>query len=148
MNDISYEKLIGTISLNLPPAYGALWLKEISAVLSARKDLSNVWPRFAIFLLTDATQCASRHPQCEIVAQAYRDELMGNQIDWHEIQDIAAHSAWAASDVDKVYAEAALAAANDDVYGATDVAEDAGIYREISYAAQAEKLLELLRECK
>ena len=79
---------------NLPENLMKTWPDRFLSAIEVGADLSTVWPKFAIFLLTDATQCASRHPQCDIVANKFQEQLNGEVVDW---QDAAAASASAAS---------------------------------------------------
>ena len=71
----------------LPNELAKSWPERFLEAISVGKDLSKVWKHFAIFLLTDTTQCASRHPQCDIVASKFLQELQGEKIDWENVRD-------------------------------------------------------------
>lgn len=144
---------------NLPNDLAMTWPERFLDAIPIGKDLSRVWPKFAIFLLTGKTQCASRHPQCDIVANHYRDELSGQKIDWRAAANAAA-AAYVSYAADAAAAAAAAAYAYDASYAADTAAADAA-YTAASYAydaadatsdqskayiAQSEKLLELLAE--
>lgn len=107
----------------LPLDLAKTWPNRFLQAIKPGADLSKVWPKFAIFLLTDKSQCASRHPSCDIVATAMLTELNGDIVIWKEIRNAA--SAYAASASASAYAADAAGKA---------------------YIAQSEKLLELLSE--
>ncbi len=120
---------------SLPNHLAMTWPQRFLEAIPVGVDLSKVWPQFAIFLLTDMTQCASRHPQCDVVAQAYKDELAGVRVDWMKVTTTAAYAAAYAAYADADAAYVATYAA----YAAADATVR---------TAQSEKLLELLREAK
>ena len=148
---------------NLPNELAMTWPKRFLESIKVGADLSKVWPKFAIFLLTDSTQCNSRHPQCYIVAKAYQDELDGQKINWRDVRstnyatyaaacaaacavDDAAACAAACTTAYATYAAACAAAcAVDDAAYATYAAACA---RQQAYISQSKKLLELLGECE
>lgn len=71
---------------NLPEDLMKTWPDRFLSAITVGTDLSKVWPKFAIFLLIDPTQCASRHPQCDVVATAYQQSLDGVKIDWRSVR--------------------------------------------------------------
>ncbi len=50
--------------------------------LLVRRDLHQIWCKFAIFLLTDSSQCNSIHPRCKIIADLCEKKLKGIEINW------------------------------------------------------------------
>jgi hypothetical protein len=102
-------KLEDCIFENLPKELAKGWPEKFLNSVPIGKDLSKIWIQFAIFILTDSTQCASRHSQCEIVATHLQEELNGKTVDWLPIREKAF--------IDRRYA-AAAAAAYVDAYGA------------------------------
>ena len=96
---------------NLPNELAKTWPKRFLSAIKVGIDLSKVWPKFAIFLLTDSTQCNSRHPQCSIVAKAFQDEINGKRIDWTTIRK-SADAAYAAAVAAAAYDASAASAAS------------------------------------
>lgn len=162
-------RLEDTIFENMPLGLAKTWPERFLSAIPLGVDLSKVWPNFAIFLLTDATQCASRHPQCDIVATHFRNELEGASIDWESVKDAAYDAAVVASADDAAADDAAAAAADvaaadadaaytydtyaSAVYASADSAAnasaaDADDARSKAWIAQSEKLLQLLGEAK
>jgi hypothetical protein len=127
----------------LPNELAKTFPEQFLDAIPVGKDLSKIWPQFAIFLLTDPTQCASRHPRCDIVANKYREELNGQKVDWKSAADAAyaaaADAAYAADAADAAYAADAAAYAAADAaaaYAAYAAYADAAAYA--AYAAYAD----------
>ena len=80
---------------NLPNELAMTWPIRFLEAVPVGKDLKRVWPKFAIYLLTDKNQCASRHPQCQIVADKFQEQLNGVKVDWSAYA--AAAAAYAAA---------------------------------------------------
>lgn len=70
---------------NLPNELAMTWPLRFLEAIPVGRDLSKIWPKFAIFLLTDPTQCASRHPQCKIIADKFQEQLEGKIVDWDAV---------------------------------------------------------------
>lgn len=140
---------------NLPNMLARIWPRRFLGAIPVGKDLSRVWQKFMIFILTDPSQCASRHPQCIVVADHFRNQLDGQTIDWSDAREAAwcatsdptSNAAWCAA---WYAASAAWYIANDAVGAAsgdaTSAAESAARADWNAWAAQSEKLLELLRD--
>ena len=154
-----------TIFEGLPNELAMTWPERFLKSIPVGADLSKVWPKFAIFLLTDKTQANSQHEQCGKIAGLYEKELAGEVVDWAAAAGYAAYAANAsyaavrAPNADAAYAAAAVArtdAAAAAAYAAAvadaDAFADAATYaaRATAYEkariAQSEKLLELLAE--
>ena len=116
---------------NLPNELAMTWPERFLDAIPVGKDLSRVWPKFAIFLLTDPTQCNSRHEQCGIVAGHYQTTLDGGTVDWFAAA--AAADAYAAS----AYAAAAAADAAADAAAASAAYAAAAAYAYAAYAYAA-----------
>ena len=144
-------KLEDRIFENIPNELAKTWPLRFLESINVGADLSKVWPKFAIFLLTDSTQCNSQHQKCVIISDCYARELAGEKIDWFSIKR-AADAAAAAAAADAAYA--AYAAYTAAAYAAAADAVDAAAYAAYAaakikaYIAQSEKLLELLKEQK
>ncbi len=130
-------------------------------------DLTMVWPKFAVWLLTDETHGVLRHTKkgskqyiaIERVAKLYRELESWDKRDKAAFReaaayaDAAAYAAYAyAAYAAAAYADAAAAAAAD-AYAAYAAAADAAAAdaaaadaRKKHYKAQAEKLIQLLSE--
>lgn len=136
------------------------WPRRFLSAIKVGADLSQVWPKFAIFLLTDPSQCNSLHPQCDIVAKAYQDQLDKIEVDWGNIAHAtrvaarAAASTTATAGATRAAINTAVNAAADTVYAAVKAAAYAANAAYIAntadtaYIAQAKKLLQLLEEAK
>ena len=125
---------------NIPDELAKTWPLRFLESINIGADLSKVWPKFAIFLLTDSSQCDSRHPQCIIVSDCYSRELKGEEINWLSVSTAAAsHAAvaifataaaiFAAADA-ATYASRATAAADaaaDASHAAADAADAAAV---------------------
>lgn len=116
-----------------------LWPEQFLSAIKTGADLSKVWPKFAIFLLTDKSQCDNRHSSCELVAKAYQDELDGVRINWMKVRRAAS----AADAAVAAYAAATYAAA-----AAVDAAAVWSASMTEAYDKQADMLLKLLKEAK
>ena len=93
---------------NIPNDLALTWPERFLSAIGVGADLSKVWPKFAIFLLTDASQCASRHRQCRIVSRCFERQLNDEMVDWKRVKVAAAAYAAAAD----AAADAALSAAD------------------------------------
>jgi hypothetical protein len=80
-------KLEDRLFESLPNAEAKKFPLQFLNAIPVGADLSTIWPKFAIFLLTDKSQCNSRHEMCNVVANVYRDELEGKKVNWKEIMD-------------------------------------------------------------
>jgi hypothetical protein len=136
-------KLEDRLFESLPNAEAKKFPLQFLNAIPVGADLSTIWPKFAIFLLTDKSQCNSRHEMCDIVANAFRDELEGKEVNWDEIRskaaDAAADAAFdaayaaAAADAARVAARDASRAASRAADAAVDNVADDVVY--VSYAA-------------
>ena len=146
----NYEKEIGILRIlarledkifeNLPNDLARTWPEKFIDAIPVGKDLSNIWPRFAIFILTDKTQCASRRPQCEIIANKYQQKLEGMSIAWEAAADAAASAAAADAAAGSSYAASAASYAASYAASAASYAYAAPYayaYTSASYAASA-----------
>lgn len=129
---------------SLPNDLAKTWPYRFLEAIPTGADLSRVGPQFAIFLLTDETQCASRHPQCSVVAQAYQQELDGHVVDWSDVRRNASDAAYNYTAYTAV-SYAASYATHASAHAAAYAAYAAYV---ATYTAQSEKLLELLRGAK
>jgi hypothetical protein len=148
----------------LPNDLAQAWPARFLKAVPVGADLSNVWPQFAVWLLTDErygviqfANTEARRQAIQSVADLYVLKLEGAEIDvneWLETQqdnhsaasaayaadaaaDAAYHAAYAAA---AYYAAAYAAYAADAAYYAADAA------KRIEWRiAQSEKLLELLK---
>lgn len=163
-------RLEDNIFERLPNDLAKSWPLRFLEAINVGSDLSKIWPKFAIYLLTDSSQCNLKHPQCKIVADCFQRMLNGETIDWGEIRRDAAAGAASAYDYasDAAYAAAgaaygaasASAAYTDasNVFGAASAAYAADAYaaasnvfetaKQNAIIRQSEKLLELLKEEK
>jgi hypothetical protein len=114
----------------MPNGKSKEWPEQFLAAIEPGRDLSLIWPRFAVWLLTDKWHGVLQYAKTQRakiaiqnIADAYQSVVNGKQkkIDWSKLRTAAASAAYAA------YAAAAYAA------------------RIKHREAQAEKLLELLR---
>jgi hypothetical protein len=138
------------------------WPEQFLSAVAVGSDLSLVWPKFAIWLLTDPKFGVLQYAKTEKskkpindVAEAYSLVVSGSrkEIDWSALRAAAAAYAYAAYAYAAAYAAAAYAYA-DAAYAAAaaaDAAADADAAARISKRkalreAQAEKLLELMSE--
>ena len=118
------------------------WPEQFLAAIKVGRDLSLIWPRFAVWLLTDKWYGVLQHAKTQKakiaiqnVADAYQSVVEGQkkEIDWYKLRSDAAAYAAAAAD--------AVAA-----YAAADAAYAARFSKRQEHReAQADKLLELLR---
>jgi hypothetical protein len=128
----------------LPLSRAKIWPEEFLNSINVGSDLSDVWPKFAIWLLTDkdhgVLQYAKNDTQkksIQTIADYYSRYKEITKKQWIA----AAYSVSAAADADSYAAYAAASAAAAADAAAADAKENHRI-------AQADKLLELLRECK
>jgi hypothetical protein len=125
---------------NLPNDLAQTWPLRFLEAIKVGANLSGVWPNFAIFLLTDESQCNSRHAQCDIIASYYAEHLNGQVIDWSAAADAArSAAAWsaAAEAARSAAAEAARSAAAEVARSAADAAWSAAADAARSAAAAA-----------
>lgn len=143
-------KLEDRIFEELPNESAMRWPLRFLEAIPVGADLSKVWPQFAIFLLTNKTQCASSHPQCKIVADAWQRQLKGESIDWSKVTSAASADFCSAAAIysaaPAIYAAYAASVTAYAAAYAASAAADAGKAKQYAYIAQSEKLLELLRE--
>jgi hypothetical protein len=137
-------KLEDSIFEKLPNEVAKTWPLRFLESINVGADLSKVWAKFMIFILTDISQCNLKHTQCKIVADCFQKELDGEKIDWAQIKNAAAAAAADAADYADAAADAYAAYAADAYAAAAAIKKS----KEKARIAQAEKLLELLREEK
>jgi len=141
---------------SLPNGQAQQWPEQFLQAIPVGADLSSVWPRFAIWMLTDADFGAIQFAKeqegkvaIQNVADAYRQLLDDPEtvIDWRKLRV----AAYAVTAYVAAYAANAANAAAIDAYAATTAtaAADAAAYAiRVNYGkwnvAQSEKLLELL----
>jgi len=122
------------------------WPWQVASAIQVGSDLSMVWPKFALWLLTDSNMLRitdRNRESIEGVAGLYRKWLDGAKPsikDWRKART-AAYAAYAAA-ADAAYAYAAAAAAD-----AADAARRSAIWKTARTAAwceMADKLLQLL----
>jgi hypothetical protein len=177
---------------SLPNERAKIWPEEFLRAINVGADLSGVWPKFAIWLLTDEIYGVLQYAKTEAqkkaiqdVAEAYKHPENLAPDDWLQLRNAAdaaayAHAAYAAAyaaahaaayaadaaaaDAHAAYAYAAAADAAAAAYAA-DAAAAAAAYaadadaaaaaaadaaaaaaKQKARIAQADKLLELLRE--
>jgi len=140
---------------SLPNGQAQQWPEQFLQAIPVGADLSSVWPRFAIWMLTDADfgaiQFANKQEEkvaIQNVADAYRQLLDDPEtvIDWRELivatYVAATDAAYAAAYAADVMADSEVRAA---VYTASYAALAAApAARNMWRIAQSEKLLELL----
>ena len=141
------------------------WPEQFLSAIEVGRDLSLVWPRFAVWLMTDkkwgilqyAKSTASKKA-IQDVADAYQSVVNGEkkEIDWYALRAASAASADAASAAAAAAAAAAASAASAASADAYADAASADAYADAAYnasfskakqehrEAQADKLLELL----
>lgn len=159
----------------LPNELAKTWPLRFLESINVGADLSKIWDKFAIFLLTDKSQCNSIHPQCNIIAEAFEAQLNNEKIDWIALRKNASVAYDSAASAEAVaYAKAAsyasyasaeaVAYASYASYASVEAAyavyasakaaaasAEAAVYRikiEQAIIIQSEKLLELLKETK
>lgn len=139
-----------TIFEGLPNNLAKEWAVRFIDSITVGADLSKVWNKFAIYLLTDSTQCASRDSQCKIVANLHEKEIAGEKIDWSAAAKSAYSSIYSTAHASFASAYAVYAAAYASDYACSRAAYAAAYAaaNSAAYIAQSEKLLELLREEK
>jgi hypothetical protein len=120
---------------NLPLDLAEKWRLRFLESIKVDIDLSKVWPKFAIFLLTDPSQCNLMHPQCQIIVDHFKNELDGKIINWPEVV-LAAHAAPTVKAAYAAYANATVKAAKA-AYGAPTVKTAATVKAAYAYAAYA-----------
>lgn len=144
----------------LPQSEAQKWPERFLEAIPVGADLGFVWPRFAIWLFTDAEHGVARHDSsgaCERVAALYRRFADGDkpeQREWEAAANAAAYAAAGAYGPDPVrVANAAYAAAYAvvDAVAAARAAGDAAADPETAAGAnawhhQAETLLILLAQ--
>ena len=146
--------LIDAIHEGLPLSAAKDWPARVLAAVPTQVDLSMVWPRFAIWLLT--VECASESGTR--VAALYQrridgDEPTDQQWDawaaWDARAASAARAAWAAWAASAARAAWAASAARDASAAraawAASAARDARDARDASYQRQADHLVALLK---
>lgn len=159
----------------LPIEDAKKWPERFLSAISPGADLSMVWPKFAIFILTDpefgvikfAKKDKSKK-SIQDVSDLYQRIVNGEKIDanvWLEARsnatdayadadaaataaaDAATAAAYATAYAATAYAAAATAAAAT-AYAADATADATAYARSRHYAALANRLIELLREAK
>ena len=155
----------------LPNGKAQQWPEQFLDSIRVGADLSLVWPKFAVWLLTDAKNGVLQFAKNErsrnaiqAVADAYTKviESKGQGIDWQKLRAVAAadaavaaaYAAVAAADTAAAYADTAAADAADAAaayaadtsaaYAADTSAAYAAVAADAARIAQSEKLLELL----
>ena len=148
---------------NLPLQRAKLWPAEFLQAVNVGADLSGIWPKFAIWMLTDKEWGVIQFAKTELtktaiqnISDAYDKYDLIKPEEWHSLRRAAYAAAADAAAAAAAYAAAADAAAyaaaadaDADAYAAAaDAAADAAGARRKWRVAQADKLLELLRDCK
>ena len=144
----------------LPEADALAWPSQFAAAIPVGRDLSIVWPRLALWLLTDESAGVIRFAQCErtrksiaAVASLYARHVAGDsptKEEWISARYAAADAAaarYADADADAdaaAAADAADAADDADADADADAADAAAAARRSHYQAMAKKLLELM----
>ena len=165
-NHTDYEKLLGipriiarledNIFEQLPNELAMTWPRRFLEAVPVGADLSMVWPKMAVWLLTDpiwgVLQFAKREQSkksIQDVSDAYEAFIKDQtqKIDWSKLRSAAADAAYAGAAA--AYDDAAYAAAAADAAAAyADAAYADAVAREKWRVAQSEKLLELLKDAK
>ena len=158
-------RLEDSIFEGLPNHLSKMWPLEFLEAIEVGADLSWIWPKFVIWLMTDKEHGVIRFAKTEEekkiihkVSDSYRDFKNTTAEQWYELR-IAARkfytNAAAAADTaaaDTAYANAsayaANAAANAAIAFAYYAADAGAAAREEMRAVQSIKFLELLKECK
>ena len=132
-----------------------LWPEQFLSAIEVGQDLSLVWPRFAVWLLTDKWHGVLQYAKTQKskiaiqnVADAYKSIVEGQkkEIDWYKLRSADAAAAYAAAYADAAAAyAAAYAAAAADAAAYAAAADARFSKRQEHREAQANKLLELLR---
>jgi len=161
---LALTRLEDRIFEGLPKAKALEWPGQFSRAIPVGADLSLVWPRFAVWLLTDPKHGVHRLARTVAaklaiagVAKLYEREIAGDKPslgEWRVARSAAAaaDAAAAAGDAygdayaDAYAAAAAAAAAYADAYAAAyAAAAAAAAARRKWYIAASEKLLDLMR---
>ena len=168
-NHFEYERVFGIPKIiarledgifeGLSNEYSKWWPLAFASAITEGSDLSMIWPKFCVWLLSDKEHGVIRHAKTKQskksvldVADLYKRKINGENIDENEFlatRKSAAAAAYSASDA--AYASDADAAAAAAAYSA---AADAAAYPDASAARQkarknqADKLISLLKECK
>ena len=142
---------------NLPNDLAKTWPRRFLEVIKPGADLSMVWPKFSVWMLTDekygVLQFAKTEGQREViqsVSDLYLLKSQGVDIDRQDWVDArsAAYAAAAAAYAAYAAAYAADAAAAYAAAAAAYAAADAAAKRTEWRIAQSKKLLELMKDCK
>jgi hypothetical protein len=142
----------------LPNGHSKAWPERFMGAIRPGSDLAMVWPRFALWLLTEELpQRTVKYPRCTAaladVATLYREFVETGKsptierwIAARKTAYAAAAAAYAAAAADAAYAAAAAADAADDdaAYAAAAAAAYAAAARDQCYIRMADKLIELL----
>jgi hypothetical protein len=126
---------------NMPIARAMMWPAEFLRAITVGADLSDVWPKFAIWLLKDIQKYARPDGKKAIdaVVGLYRERAKRDDPTWKEARRAAvaaAYAAYAAAAAYAAYAAAAAAAAA--AYAAYAVASDAAAAAAAAYADAAD----------
>jgi hypothetical protein len=133
---------------SLPNGEALAWPEQFLSAINPGADLSMVWPRFAIWLMTDPKHGVLQYAKSDACKKAIQDVANGyalivngkaKGIDWQKLRAAAAAAYAAAAAAYAAYAAAAAAAA---AYAAAYAAAARNKHR----TAQAKKLVEFLSE--
>ena len=151
-------KLEDNIFESLTNGRSKLWPEQFLSAPKVGADLSLVWPKFAIWLLTDPkfgtiqfAKSKQSKKSIQDVADAYQKVVDGSakRIDWLKLRNDAYAAAAAAAAAAYAYAAAAAAAYAADAYAADAAAAAyAAAARKTFRNAQADKLIEIMSEAK
>ncbi len=172
-DELGIPKILATLEdgifENLPEARAKLWPYEFLDAIDVGVDLSGIWPKFAVWLLTDETNGVLKYAKTDKSKKAiqqiadYYEKYSEITLEQWRAAAAAAYAAAAAADAAAAAAAAAAADAAAAAAAAADAAADAAAAAyaaadaAAAYAAdarlqhriaQANKLLELLREAK
>ena len=132
---------------NLPNGTAKKWPKEFLEAINVGADLSGIWPKFAVWLLTDkkygVLQYAKTDKQkiaIKNVAELYTKHKTVSREEWNKARGDVYDASEATYDSDAASAYAS------DVAAAAAAAYDTYKYKHMM--AQASKLIRLLKACK
>lgn len=126
---------------HLPNGEAKLWPERFLSAIPVGADLSLVWPKFAVWLLTNKEYGWPDNKHCRAVADLYRRRIAGKVVTEGEFDD----AAMAAAGEARAVAEAAAEAAAEAVAAARAARAARAAWADVH---QANKLLSLLARAK